>query len=809
MKSIIILLSLLTIGSIFCKAEEDKEEKTNGSNGKIKPYEKVITSDFISKTGMFTVHKSHDKLYFEIPDSLFSREFLIASQIAEVSDPDGGKGFAGELRRNPIVIRFSHDDKNVYLLTPNNKEIITDESGNIRNAFERNYLDPVLETFPIKTLGKNSSFVIDVTEFFASELPIVTPFASKGKPGKLDKASSYLDKVQVFEENIELQSYFNYSTNSYPFRALLNRSIVLLPKKTMMPRLSDRRINFFASSKKYFIDNGYTSVQESYIHRFRLEPKEEDIEDYINGKIVEPQKPIIVYVDNGLPERWKKYVMLGIEDWQKAFEASGFKNAIQAKPFPDDPEFNPDNLQNTCFRYVPNSTINAQGTRWIDPRSGEILKGDIYWFSDVIEKLHDWRLVQCGAVEEAAREKVYSDDMMGRLIRYAVAHEMGHTLGFQHNMRASYAFPVDSLRSPSFTKKYGTTPSIMDYARNNYIAQPGDNVTELAPPLLGVYDIFAVEYGYKWLANIDKPSDEYEYLNHMLLKQANDPTFRFIPQFAMGISGDPAAQAESLGDDAVLAGTYGMKNLKYIMNHLTEWCTEPNKEYDYLRQIYKEVTKQYERYLEHSMSYIGGAYQYFGVEGEDVPLFTPISSEKQIEAINWVVKEIVDSKWLLNKDIEDRLGSLKNDYYKLIVGSLDQMMSGYFFQRIETYRPAFSSEEFLSELGTLIWDLSKDGELSETDIILQQAYVHNLINIAYGSKNHLKPNNTSNLIEENFDFDESLASGNAAKINFVDHFAVMAAIDELDKAEKYVKRNMKGANKAHYTLLYKTIKTNN
>ncbi len=808
MKTYFIFISLLLINSLSIKASKDNNEEKK-TNGKIKPYEKVITPEYKTYSGMFKVHRNDDKLYFEIPDSLFSREFLIASQIAEVSDPDGGKGFAGELRRNPIVIRFSHDDKNVYILTPNNKETITDESGNIKNAFERNYLDPVLETFPIKATGNDSSIVIDVTDFFASELPIITPFASKGKPGKLDKASSFLDKVQVFEKNIELQSYFNYSTNSYPFRALLNRSIVLLPKETMMPRLSDRRINFFANSKKYFIDNGYTSVSESYIHRFKLEPKDKDVNNYLNGILVEPKKPIIVYVDNGLPERWKKYVMQGIEDWQKAFEACGFKNAIQAKAFPDDPNFNPDNLQNTCFRYIPNSKINAQGTRWIDPRSGEILKGDIYWFSDVIEKLHDWRLVQCGAVEEAARKKIYSDEMMGRLIRYAVAHEMGHTLGFQHNMRASYAFPVDSLRSTSFTDKYGSTPSIMDYARNNYIAQPGDNITALAPPLLGEYDIFAVEYGYKWLPDINKPSEEYEYLNQMLLTHTDDPTFRFTPQFAMGISGDPSAQAESLGDDAVKAGTYGIKNLKYITDHLVEWCTEPNKEYDYLRQIYKEVSKQYERYLKHSMSYIGGAYQYFGVEGENVPLYTPVKKEKQLEAIKWIVNEIAQSKWLLNKDIEDRLGSLKNDYYKLIVGSLDQMMSGYFFQRIETYRPIFSSKEYLSELSNIIWGLSKDGDLSETDIILQQAYVHNLINIAYGSKNHLKSNHSSNLIDENINYEESLASGNAAKINFVDHFAVMAALDKLDKAEKYVKRKMKGANKAHYTLLYKTIKTNN
>ncbi|MCW3786565.1 zinc-dependent metalloprotease [Plebeiibacterium sediminum] len=807
MKIYFILIALL-ISSFSLKASNDNSEKKSYSNGTIKPYEKVITPEYTTYSGMFTVHKSNDKLYFEIPDSLFMREFLIASQIAEVSDPNKGKGFAGELRRNPIVIQFSHDEKNVYLLTPSDKATLTKNSGNIKKAFERNYLTPVLETFPIKAIGQDSTLVIDVTDFFASELPIVTPFASKGKPGKLEKASSYLDKVQVFENNVELQSYFNYSTNTLPFRALINRSIVLLPKETMMPRLADRRMNYFSSSKKFFIDNGSTSFKEEYIHRFRLEPKTKDINDYLNGKLVEPKKPIIVYIDNGLPERWQKYVKLGIEDWQVAFEACGFKNAIQAKPFPDDPEFNPDNLQNTCFRYVPNNTINAMGTRWIDPRSGEILKGDIYWFADVIEKLHDWRLIQCGAVEAASHEKVFSDELMGRLIRYAVAHEMGHSLGFQHNMRASYAFPVDSLRSPSFTKKYGTTPSIMDYARNNYIAQPGDNVTELAPPLMGIYDIFGIKYGYQWLPDVENPCDEFATLNQWILDRADDPMYRFTPQFAMGISGDPAAQAEALGDDAVKAGTYGIKNLKIIMNNLVDWCTEPNKEYDYLRQIYKELTKQYERYLEHSMSYIGGAYQYLGVEGENIPLQTPVSKEKQMEAIRWVVHEMANSEWIVSKDIEDRVGSLKKDYYNLIVGSLDQMMSGYFFQRIETFRPNFTSEEYLSELSRLIWGLSKDGKLTETEIILQQSYVHNLINMAYGAKNHLKKESSSKLMNEGIDTESSLAAGNASKINYADHFVVMAALNELNKAEKYVKSKTKGAYKAHFALLYKTITTN-
>ncbi|MCG8578421.1 MAG: zinc-dependent metalloprotease [Bacteroidales bacterium] len=794
----ILLISPLWSGVLFA------DEK---NNGKIKPYDKIITSEFTTQTGMLTVHKSEDKLYFEIPESFFMREFLMASYIAKVSDPS--KAYAGELRHNPKVFQLSHDEDNVYLLVPNVKEVLGEKSEDIKHAFDRNYLTPVLETFPIKAIGENNTLVIDVTDFFAKELPIITPFASKGKPGSIDKDASYLAKVQVFENNIELQSYFNFSTKRTPYRTMVNRSLVLLPEEPMMPRLYSRRINYFSGSKRFYEDNGTTSRSEKYIHRYRLEPKEEDVQAYLAGELVQPKKPIVVYIDNGMPKRWQKYVKQGIEDWQIAFEAIGFKNAIMAQVFPDDPDFNPDNLNNTCFRYIPNTTINAMGKRWVDPRSGEIIKGDIIWYGDVIQKLHDWRLVQCGQVEEEARKRVYSDELMGRLIRYASAHEMGHTLGFQHNMRASYAYPVDSLRSVTFTQKYGTTPSIMDYARYNYIAQPEDKGVELTPPPLGVFDIFAIKYGYQWLPDVTKPADEYETLNQWFLDKADDPMYRFTPQFAMGISGDPAAQAEALGDDGVKAGTYGMKNLKFIMNNLTDWCTEPNQEYEYLRQIYKEVTKQYGRYLEHNMSYIGGAYQYFGVEGEDIPLFTPVSKAKQQEAITWVVNELANSEWLMNKDVEDRLGSLRNDYYKQIVEAFDKMMSGFFFQRIETNRPVYSSEDYLNDMSQLIWSFNNDGHLTDTEKVLQQAYVHNLISMSYSSKHHMKKVvESKKLFADNMSHEDALTTGNAGKINYVDHFILMATLTELEKAEKMVKKHMKGADKSHYALLYKIITTN-
>lgn len=801
-KILLFALGLLAFTTYTAKADDSK------SKTELKDFDKVITDDFELYSGFFNVYKSHDKLYFEIPDSLFMRDMLLSARVAQVSDP--GKAYAGEQRVNPILIQFQRHGDDVFLLLPNTDETADETSGNIKNAYDRNYITPVLETFSIKALGKNnSSVVIDVTDFFAEELPIVTPFASKGKPGKLDKKASYLNKVQAFDKNIELQSYFNYSTSTSPYRALVNRSLVLLDKEPMMSRLADRRISYFSSSKTYFKDNSSGFVKEDYINRFRLEPKDEDIEAYLAGELVEPKKPIIVYVDNGLPERWQKYVMLGIEDWQKAFEACGFKNAIQAKPFPNDPNFNPDNLENTCFRYITNRKINAMGTRWVDPRSGEILKGDIIWYHSVIDKLHDWRLVQCAAVEQEAQKKIYSDELMGRMIRYAAAHEMGHTLGFKHNMRASFAYPVDSLRSANFTAKYGTAPSIMDYARNNYIAQQGDQNVSLSPALLGVYDIYAIQYGYQWYPDIKAPSDEYEQLNRWILSHADNPMYRYTDQFDMGISSDPASQAEALGDDPVKAGKYGMHNLKYIMNHLVEWCTEPNKDYDYLQRIYDEVYKQYNRYLQHAMANIGGAYQYLGVEGENKALFSPLPKNAQQEALNWVLSEISTSEWLMPKEIEDRLGVQRYHHLKEITDKLDDLMSGFFFQRIENYRPAYTSEEYLADLGSYIRSLSEDG-LSDLEIVLQQSYVHNLIHMTYSSKNYLQKASSSDLMEDDLCcyHENALSSGNASKINYSDHFALKAALSELETTTQWVKKHMKGKHKDHYTLLYAIIQNN-
>ncbi|PWJ44549.1 uncharacterized protein DUF5118 [Sediminitomix flava] len=776
-----LLLSLFSLS--FAKAQS------------IKTYQEIIDANVTSQKGMFTVHQKDDKLYFEIPDQLLDKEMLMAARVAEVSDPS--KAFAGEMRRNPLLCRFRRNEKNVYLLVDPNHYELQDDS-NIKNALARQSLLPVYQTFPILAFDENkTSAVIDVTDFFSKEIELITPFASKGKPGKLDAKSSGLDQVLVFENNIEVQHFFNYTTKTTPFRAKINRSILLLPEP-MMARRYDRRLNYFSTSGKTIADNGDVIGSYKNISRFRVEPKPQDREKYFRGELVEPQKPIVFYVDNGFPDRWAKHIKQGIEDWQVAFEAIGFKNAVIAKDFPkDDPTFNPNDLQHNVFRYVTTNTINAAGPRWVDPRTGEVIRSQVIWFHNVIQKLHDWYLVQTSAVDERARAKVYEDELLGRLIRYAAAHEIGHNLGFQHNMRASYAYPVESLRDAEFTQKYGTTPSIMDYARFNYIAQPGDKGVSFTPPKIGVYDMYALKWGYQLIEGIQTPEDEYDTLNQWILEKANDPRYRFTPQFAMGISDDPASQAEALGDDGVKAGTYGVKNTRYIMSNIIDWTVEEGHDYKYLDRINKALIKQYKRYLHHNISYLGGAYTYLGVEGEEKALRTPVTKKKQQEALTWLFTEITSNEWLVNPEVEKRLGDQRKDWYKFNTDILDEMMSGYIYQRMQANGNEYTADEYVLDLGELVWSLNdKKGKLTEMEMILQQAYIHNLKNMTVGvTLNKDKKQKSA------FSPEEALSRGSASKVNYVDRLLRVAAYQAVERADKAIAKELEGPNRVHFMIL--------
>lgn len=809
-KAFLVFLAILFSVNLLAQTAADKTQEEDSAKLALKPFAKLVDSDFEVHQGLFTVYRKADNVFFAIADSLMGRKMLIASRIAAVSDASK-QSYAGELKNNPLMFYFSCDGKNIYMNYEQSNYSVNPNSS-YKKAFDRNFIPSVIHTFPIVSKNPEGLVMIDVSDFFAKEIPIITPFASKGKPGSLDKDASELRSVSVFENNVELRSFFNFSTNTYPFATIVNRSIVLLPSEPMTPRLWDRRLNYFSVSESVFDEGTNGARKLKYITRFRVEPKTSEQADYLAGKLVEPAKQIHIYVDDAVPEKYRPYVIDGLESWNDAFEKIGFKNVIQVEMYPDDSNFNPDDINNVCFRVVTNNVSNAMGKRFVDPRSGEIITGDIIWYANVLELLHEWRLIQTAPADSLARERHYSTEMMGDMIRYAVAHELGHTLGLQHNMRASYAYPVDSLFSSTFTKEYGTTPSIMDYARFNYVAQPGDTDLKLTPPRLGVCDYFDIEYGYRYYPNVTAAEQEYPALNKLILSKADDEMFRFVSQPAMGISPDPTAQAESVGNDCIRASTYGIKNLHFVMENLVDWCTSrEDQDYDYLRNMYEGVHKQWKTYLGHVMSYIGGVYQYYGVEGEAEPLQTPVERERQQEAVKFILNELTASDWLMTPGIDARLGSQKNEWVKLNLEVLDQMMSGYFFQRLETYSDTYSSDEYLSDIADAVWALSnRKGGMTEMDMIIQQSFVHNLVNMLHGSKTQVKeqvPDESLNCGDWCFS-DESLASGNAAKVSFADHFATMAAMKQLERARIEAKKQRSSKHKDHFNLLYQIAKAN-
>ena len=641
-------------------ATAQKEQSKDG----LKPYSKVITKDAKSDEGLFTVHKVKNKYYYEIPDSLFNREMLTVTRIAKTAS---GLGFGGG-KQNTQVHRWQKKGDQVLLRVVSH-DIYAADSLPIHEAVTNSNFEPILSSFEIETVGKdsiNKSYVIDVTDLYKKDvqaLGLGDRYRKQYKVSRLDDSRSLIDTIRSYPENIEIRHIKTYNAGNPPSNSTtgsisleFSNSMILLPKKPMERRYFDERVGWFTTSQTDYGLEAQKSKTVEYLDRWRLEVKEEDMEKFKNGELVEPKKQIVYYIDRATPEKWVPYIKQGIEDWQVAFEEAGFKNAIIAKEAPtpeEDPDWSPEDVRYSVVRYLASPIPNANGPHVSDPRSGEILESDINWYHNVMTLLRNWYFVQTAAINEEARGVEFKDEIMGRLIRFVSSHEVGHTLGLPHNMGSSPAYAVEDLRDPEFTAKYSTAPSIMDYARFNYVAQPGDGDVALMPNI-GTYDKYAIMWGYKPIPE-KEGKEEKPVLDEWILEHAGDPLYRFGSQQSGGVI-DPSSQTEDLGDDAMLASEYGIKNLKRIVPNLIEWTAEDGKDYQDLDDLYGQVLSQLNRYMGHVTANIGGVYENTKTYDQEGAVYTHVAKEKQERAMDFLQEQLFETpNWLIDQDIFNKI----------------------------------------------------------------------------------------------------------------------------------------------------------
>lgn len=643
-------------------AVPDTDTKADDEKGDFKPYAEIVTDTTGTDEGLFTIHwmDGGEKLLYEIPDSLFNREMLLVSRIARTANE---VGYGGE-SANTQTVRWERQGKHVLLRTLSFANVAAD-SLPIAQAVRASNFEPVVYRFPIEALSEDSAnVVIDATKLFTTDVPSLGLQRSRReqyKVTRLDDARTFLERAASYPLNVEVRNVLTYSATEPPSQSStgtisleMNHSMVLLPAEPMERRLADQRVGYFTISQTDYGLDVQRAEERTYASRWRLEPS--DPEAYARGELVEPVKPIVYYIDPATPEKWRPYLKQGVDDWSVAFEAAGFKNAIRAEDPPtpeEDPEFNPEDVRYSVIRYFASDIQNAYGPRVVDPRTGEIIESDIGWYHNVMNLLRNWYFVQTAAANPRAQDIEFTDEEMGELIRFVAAHEVGHTIGLHHNFYSSSSVPVDSLRSPTYTAEFGTAPSIMDYARFNYIAQPGDGVTRFFPQI-GPYDIHAIEWGYRRFSGATTPEAERPLLNRMAQRANDDPRLRYVAQAVNAT--DPRAQNEDLGDDAVLAGTYGLANLERITNNLVRWTSRDMEDFSQLDELYGQVVNQWVRYMNHAGSNVGGVFIDYRTADEDGVVYTPVPAERQRRALGFVIERAFERPdWLLDTDILRRI----------------------------------------------------------------------------------------------------------------------------------------------------------
>jgi len=640
-----------------------------------KPYKDVITDKAKTSKGLITVHKVDDKYFFEIADSLIGRDIMTVTRFSKT--PAGGGIFGGEEVNRQMVRWEKGPDNKIFLRSISIIMTSADSTKPIFQAVKNSSADPIIGAFDIKALKKDTLSVIDVTDYFKGDNQVFSldPISKQRfKITALQADRSYIQHMRSYPINTEIRTvktfgvvpptvslmpvpqigqYFPASRDAGVITMEFNTSMILLPKSPMRKRFFDQRVGYFASQYSVFGEESQKSDQEVFAVRWRLEPKsKEDAERQKRGEAIEPKKPIIYYIDPATPKKWQKYLKAGVDDWQVAFEKAGWKNAIRGEYLDEKDSLSLEDARFSAIRYFAADIQNAYGPNVNDPRSGEILESHIGWYHNVMRLLRNWYLIQTAAVDPRSRNKNFSDELMGELIRFVSSHEVGHTIGLRHNMGASSATPVEKLRDKNWIAQNGHTSSIMDYARFNYVAQPEDGITDFFPRI-GDYDIWAIKWGYSYFPEAKDAKEEKKTLNEWTKEAYKDPRKRFGTEISPY---DPRYQTEDLSDNAMKASDYGIKNLQRILPNLTEWSKEDGEFYKELAELYGNVVSQYRRYVGHVTKNVGGVYddpKTYDMEGS---VFTAVPKATQKEAVAFLNRQVFATPtWLIDPNVLNKI----------------------------------------------------------------------------------------------------------------------------------------------------------